>query len=239
MELLQHGVRRVGLWRKGIDPEIFSPRYRDIEMRSRLSKGNVSDPLLIYVGRIGVEKNLTFFKHLMVRLPQCRVAFVGDGPARKQLEGTLDSSRTYFSGILHGEELSKAFASADVFVMPSETETLGFVVLESMASGVPVVGARAGGIPDIIQHEENGFLFEPGNLDECEKSITLLLDDPKYRAVLANQARTESKRWSWAASAAATRNLGYGRAIDNFRRRNPSGHSRDARFYDPELAPSS
>ncbi len=146
-ELVQNGFERVGLWRKGIDTGVFDPKYRSAEMRARLTEGHPNDPLLIYVGRIGAEKNLIFFKQLLRRFPNCRLALVGDGPTRPELEAELAGTKTHFAGILHGEELSQAFASADVFVMPSESETLGFVVLESMASGVPVVGARAGGSP--------------------------------------------------------------------------------------------
>lgn len=222
-ELVQNGFERVGLWRKGIDINVFDPRYRSAEMRERLTEGHPNEPLLIYVGRIGAEKNLIFFKGLLQRFPDCRLALVGDGPTRPELEAALAGTKTHFAGILHGEELSQAFASADVFVMPSESETLGFVVLESMASGVPVVGARAGGIPDIIDDNQNGFLFSPGSYDECERCVRLLLDDANLRSSMGIAARKEAARWSWRASAAATRNVGYGRAISNFKYRAMGG----------------
>lgn len=222
-ELVQNGFERVGLWRKGIDTNVFDPRYRSASMRERLTEGDPSAPLLIYVGRIGAEKNLAFFKGLLHRFPQCRLALVGDGPTRPELEAELAATKTHFAGILHGDELSQAFASADVFVMPSESETLGFVVLESMASGVPVVGARAGGVPDIISHQVNGYLFSPGSHDDCERWVRLLLDNPKLRADMGAAARQEAARWSWRASAAATRNVGYGRAISNFKYRAMGG----------------
>lgn len=222
-ELVQNGFERVGLWRKGIDTAVFDPKYKSAEMRNRLSDGNPDDPLLIYVGRIGAEKNLQFFKPLMERFPQCRLALVGDGPIREELEILLAGTKTHFAGILHGQELSEAFASADIFVMPSESETLGFVVLESMASGVPVVGAKAGGIPDIINDNVNGYLFEPGSLDDCEKLVRNLLIDPTLRKQMGTEARNEANKWSWRASAAATRNVGYGRAISNFKYRAMGG----------------
>lgn len=123
-------------------------------MRDRLTAGHPEDPVMVYVGRLGSEKNLTFLKGVLKRLPNLRLAFVGDGPSREELEQFFAGTRTTFVGMLHGEELSAAYASADVFVMPSETETLGFVVMEAMASQVPVVAVRAGGIPDII--DKNG-----------------------------------------------------------------------------------
>lgn len=222
-ELVAHGFERVGLWRKGIDTDVFDPKYRSLEMRKRLTRGHPEDPLIIYVGRIGAEKNLAFFKPLLERFPNVRLALVGDGPIRLSLEKELAGTNTVFTGILQGEELSQAFASADVFVMPSESETLGFVVLESMASGVPVVGARAGGIPDIIGHDRNGYMFRPGDVDDCAARLSQLLSDSKLRRKFGEEARAEALRWSWRASAAATRNLGYGRAISNFKYRAMGG----------------
>lgn len=88
----------------------------------------------------------------MVRIPEARLALVGTGPDAEALKDYFAGTKTVLTGTMTGEPLSQAFASADVFVMPSDSETLGFVVLESMASGVPVVGADAGGIPDLIHH---------------------------------------------------------------------------------------
>ncbi|CDF35291.1 unnamed protein product [Chondrus crispus] len=222
-ELVQNGFERVGLWRKGIDTTIFNPKYKSPAMRARLTEGHPEDPLLIYVGRIGAEKNLIFFKELLQRFPHCRLALVGDGPAKPMLEQELAGTKTLFTGILHGEELSQAFASADIFVMPSESETLGFVVLESMASGVPVIGANAGGIPDIIDDSRTGYLFSRGSQEECSARIEQLLGDDALRENMGRVAREEALRWSWRASAAATRNVGYGRAISNFKYRAMGG----------------
>lgn len=222
-ELVQNGFERVGLWRKGIDTTIFNPRFKAPAMRARLTDGHPEDKLIIYVGRIGAEKNLIFFKQLMTMFPSARLALVGDGPYRQLLQEELAGTKTVFTGILHGEQLSQAFASADVFVMPSESETLGFVVLESMASGVPVVGARAGGIPDIIDDARTGYLFAPGSHDECAERVGLLLEDEELRERMGVAAREEALRWSWRASAAATRNVGYGRAISNFKYRAMGG----------------
>lgn len=84
---------------------------------------------------------------------------MGGGPDSEPLKEHFKGTKTVLTGQMTGEALSQAFASADVFVMPSETETLGFVVLESMASGVPVVGANAGGIPDLIDDGKVRRLF--------------------------------------------------------------------------------
>lgn len=94
-----------------------------------------------------------------IRIPRARLALVGTGPDAEALKEYFAGTKTVLTGIMTGDDLSQAFASADVFVMPSDSETLGFVVLESMASGVPVVGAKAGGIPDLIADGEVRFFF--------------------------------------------------------------------------------
>lgn len=96
---------------------------------------------------------------LFGRIPNARLALVGTGPDADALKDHFAGIKTVLTGVMTGEALSQAFASADVFVMPSDSETLGFVVLESIASGVPVVGADAGGIPDLIAHGEVGGAF--------------------------------------------------------------------------------
>lgn len=88
----------------------------------------------------------------------------------------------HFTGMLSGEVLSQAYASGDIFITPSETETLGFVVLEAMASGVAVVCARAGGIPDIVNQEGvTGFLYTPGDVDDCVAKLNALINDEELR----------------------------------------------------------
>ena len=94
----------------------------------------------------------------------------------------FEGKNVHFTGMLQGEPLSQAYASGDVFITPSETETLGFVVLEAMASGVPVVCARAGGIPDIVNQDGvTGLLYTPGDVEECVTKLRALLDNPDLR----------------------------------------------------------
>ncbi|ONK62077.1 uncharacterized protein A4U43_C07F120 [Asparagus officinalis] len=138
-------ANRIRLWNKGVDSESFHPRFCNYEMRLRLSNGEPEKPLIIHVGRLGVEKSLDFLKQVMDRLPGVRIAFIGDGPYRSDLEKMFSGMPAVFTGMLQGEELSQAYASGDIFVMPSESETLGQVVLESMSSGVPVVAVLVQG----------------------------------------------------------------------------------------------
>ena len=126
-------------------------------------------PLLLYVGRLSVEKNVAALRPLLAALPRARLALVGDGPSRGELEAAFaadaaTAGRVTFAGTLKGPALAAAFASADIFLMPSETETLGNVVLEAMASGLPVVAVAAGGVPDMITEPNvNGCLYGRGD----------------------------------------------------------------------------
>lgn len=134
-------------------------------------------------------------------IPGARLALVGDGPARGSLEAHFAGTATTFLGLVQGTALAAAYASADIFVMPSESETLGFVVLEAMASGLPVVAVRAGGIPDIITKPgTTGFLYEPGDTQGAVEAVRHLLDDKELRDQVAQDAREEVKLWDWQAA---------------------------------------
>ncbi|KAL8517324.1 hypothetical protein ACS0TY_015529 [Phlomoides rotata] len=209
-------ANRIRLWNKGVDSESFHPRFRSHEMRLRLSNGEPDRPLIVHVGRLGVEKSLEFVKRVMDKLPEARIAFIGDGPYREELEQLFSGLPAVFTGMLQGEELSEAYASGDVFIMPSESETLGQVVLEAMSSGLPVVAARAGGIPDIIpddQQGKTGYLFNPGDLDDCLSKLIPLLHDRKLRECIGRAARLEMEKYDWRAATRVIRNEQYSDAI--------------------------
>ena len=197
------GIRRVRLWPKAVDTELFHPRKRDDAMRARLSGGHPEAPLMIYVGRLSHEKRLDWLYAPVHKLAGVRLAFVGSGPAEADLMRRFAGTPTLFTGYLAGEELARAYASADVFAFPSDTETLGFVAMEAMASGVPAVGARAGGIPDVIRDGENGLLFTPGDLGDLTRQLQRLLFDPGLRARLGQQARRDMGGWGWRAATEA------------------------------------
>ncbi|EYU26645.1 hypothetical protein MIMGU_mgv1a004620mg [Erythranthe guttata] len=209
-------ANRIRLWTKGVDSESFHPRFRSHEMRLRLSNGEPDRPLIVHVGRIGVEKSLDFLKRVMDRLPEARIAFIGDGPYREELEKLFSGMPAVFTGTLQGEELSQAYASGDVFVMPSESETLGLVVLEAMSSGLPVVAARAGGIPDIIPEEQQGktgYLFNPEDIDDCLSKLKPLLYERELRETIGKAARVEMEKYDWRAATRKIRNEQYRDAI--------------------------
>ncbi|MGB5637258.1 MAG: glycosyltransferase family 1 protein [Waterburya sp.] len=212
-ELDTHGIERVDLWQRGVDTEMFQPHLASAHMRSRLSQGNPDDPLLLYVGRVSAEKQIDQIKPVLEAIPQARLAIVGDGPNREALEAHFAGTKTNFVGYLQGLELASAFASADAFVFPSRTETLGLVLLEAMAAGCPVVAARSGGIPDIVTDGVNGYLFEPDDPDGAITATKSLLEATQAREELRHNARNEAEQWGWAA---ATQQLqGYYRSVLN------------------------
>ncbi|GAA4507373.1 glycosyltransferase [Brevibacterium yomogidense] len=198
------GIRNVQLWPKAVDTVSYHPGNADRSMRERLTAGNPDDRLLVYVGRLSKEKDLDLLRPLMDRLPDdVRLAFVGSGPHREELEREFAGTRTVFTGYMSGEELAAAYASADLFVFPSTTETLGLVALESMASGVPVVGARAGGIPFAVRDGVSGLLHEPGSVDDLTAKVLRVLEDPHLRGRLSAGGRADTEDHGWRAATEA------------------------------------
>jgi len=199
-----HGIERVTVWQKGVDTELFVPELASGDMRSHLTQGHPDSPLLLYVGRLSAEKEIDRIKPVLEAIPGARLALVGDGPYRAELEKIFADTPTFFAGYMTGQTLGSAFASADAFVFPSRTETLGLVLLEAMAAGCPVIAANAGGIPDIVTDGVNGYLFDPADEQGAIAATQRLLANPEERDMLRHNARQEAERWGWAA---ATRQL--------------------------------
>ena len=148
-ELTQRGLENLVVWSRGVDTELFHPQCR--EDHTDLGAG----PVLLYVGRVAVEKNIEAFLDLSVSGVK---AIVGDGPARAKLEAAYPSA--HWVGYQTGVDLARFYASADVFVFPSRTDTYGIVMLEAMACGVPVAGFPATGTVDVVQEGVNGAIDE-------------------------------------------------------------------------------
>lgn len=226
-EFLEHGLNgnRVAVWQKGIDTDRFNPLFRSDTMRERMTGGRRDCFLVVYIGRLASEKRLQQLRDILERLPKARLCLVGTGPQHEDLEKYFAESkscrdRTVFLGQLSGRELSEAFASADVFCMPSNSETLGFVVLESMASGVPVVAAKAGGIPHMIHEGVSGYLIDPyDDTDAYVAQLLRLQEEPELRRQMGEAGRKETLQWSWEASMSKLREEQYAVAQQNFEKR--------------------
>jgi glycosyltransferase involved in cell wall biosynthesis len=215
-ELSDKGIQHTALWQRGVDTDLFRPELRSDAMRKRLlGEHDDRGALLVYVGRLSAEKQIERIKPVLNALPDARLALVGDGPHRQQLEKHFEGTATTFVGYLAGEELASAYASGDAFLFPSSTETLGLVLLEAMAAGCPVVGANRGGIPDIISDGTNGCLYEPDGADGGAASLIeatrKLLGNDIERQGLRNAARSEAERWGWAGATEQLR--GYYRQV--------------------------
>ena len=201
-ELEDKGIQRTALWQRGVDTYNFRPDLRNQKMREKLfGKHKDSNSLLIYVGRLSAEKQIERIKPVLDNIPGTCLALVGDGPYRSQLEKIFENTKTNFIGYLSGEELASAYASGDIFLFPSSTETLGLVLLEAMAAGCPVIGANKGGIPDIINDGVNGCLYDPDEKDNGEKSLIeatkKILIHPETRDLMRKEARKEAEKWDW------------------------------------------
>ncbi|MED6212588.1 Sulfoquinovosyl transferase sqd2 [Stylosanthes scabra] len=170
-------ANKIRLWNKGVDSESFHPKFKSHEMRIRLSNGEPEKPLIVHVGRLGVEKSLDFLKSVMDRLPDARIAFIGDGP----------------------------YSIQNVFHINQNTTPSFFLV-----------GARAGGVPDIIPEDQDGkigYLYTPGDLEDCLNKLKPLLYDRELRETMGEAARKEMEKYDWRAATKKIRNENYNAAI--------------------------
>lgn len=197
-QLSQHRFKRVKVWSHGVDSRRFHPDKHSVAWRERLSDGEPEKPILLFVGRVSWEKRVAWLRPLLEALPQARLAIVGDGPARTPLTEMLAGLPVVFTGYLRGEELAQAYASADLFVFPSPHETFGNVVLEAMASGLPLVAPRSGGLLDFARDGQHGLLFEPEDQQAFTAATRQLLADPTLARQMGANGRCQAESQSWA-----------------------------------------
>lgn len=217
------GVRRTAVWSRGVDAETFHPRHRDPELRRELGLDG-EGVLLLYVGRLAPEKNLNALLDCHERLRQrlsaesrekLRLALVGGGPMAAAL-ATRGSAGVILAGARHGSDLSRWYASADVFAFPSRSETFGNVVLEAQASGLPVVGYDCPALQERTTPGVDGLLAASD--EDFTEALRLLCDDQRRRHASALAARATAERQAWPAIFDDLEAL-YRRLID--RRRQP------------------
>ncbi|MGA1193476.1 MAG: glycosyltransferase family 4 protein [Kiritimatiellia bacterium] len=192
-ELIAHGfdAERVQVVGRGVDTTLFEPSRRD-EAR-RTEQGHNKSLQLLYVGRLSREKNLetlaSAFKRLLPTRPDISLTLVGEGPFRTELERLLAGTPVTFAGTLKGEALARAYASADLFVFPSKTDTFGRVVLEAQASGLPVVVSDQGGPKDAMLDGITGVVVDALDEQRLAAAIDALTDDPARMAAFSIAAR--------------------------------------------------
>lgn len=200
VELQRRGFERLALLARGVDSQLFHPRRRSDALRESWGLG-ADDLAVVHVGRLAAEKNLGLlvkaFHALQRAQPQrrMRLILVGDGPLRSNLQAQLPEALFY--GLQRGETLAEHYASGDLFLFPSLSETFGNVVLEALASSLGVVAFDQAAAAQHIHHGHNGMLARPG--DEtgfCEAACELLEDAEVLRRIRLN-ARRHASHLSW------------------------------------------
>ncbi len=198
--LESQGFQNVQVWARGVDTERFAPHHRSESVRERHHQEDALH--LLYVGRLAPEKDLTVLFDAYKRLAGLGLAqpvhltLVGDGAYSARTRSLAPPGVT-FAGYLEGEELSRAYASADLFVFPSRVETLGNVVLEALASGLPVVGVAEGGTLENVRDGVNGLLAAPGDPVAFAAAVERLAGNADLRRQMGDNARRWAEERTW------------------------------------------
>jgi glycosyltransferase involved in cell wall biosynthesis len=191
----------IRLWARGVDTKRFHPARRSPAFRAGLDIAE-GEPVIAFVGRLVREKRLDTLIEVVAALRRAdvahRVLIVGDGPDRGMLERGLPGAM--FTGFLTGDDLAIAYASADIFLFPSDTESFGNVTLEAMASGLPTVAAYATGSRSLVAEGVTGFLAPAGAAADFVEPLTALSVDVSMRRTMGQAARARSLEFSWDAA---------------------------------------
>ncbi|MCF6377181.1 glycosyltransferase family 1 protein [Nocardioides KLBMP 9356] len=193
-QLARLGIVDVARWPRGVDQELFHPGRRDEELHRELAPHD--EVLVGYVGRLAPEKELELLTHVD-RIPGVRLVLVGGGPEEARLRALLPDAA--FLGVLHGDELARAYATLDVFVHTGRHETYCQSAQEALASGVPVVAPRSGGPIDVVDDTVAGHLYAPGDADELVRHVQRLVTHPVRRRRMAVAARHSVRGRTWQA----------------------------------------
>lgn len=192
--LVKRGLKNVYVIPNAVNVDLFHPGEEP-------PSGN---PRILFVGRLGKEKRLEVLidaaSSVLKEYPEAKFQIIGKGVHGdwyKKLVKEKDlSSNFVFEGYVSFPDLIKAYQECDVFAIPSDTETQGLVTLEAMACEKPVIGANARGLKDVITHEDDGYLFSPGNPSELSNYLLQLLEDDKLRRKMGKRAREKAKEFS-------------------------------------------
>jgi glycosyltransferase involved in cell wall biosynthesis len=200
-ELAGWGIsrERLRLFPKAVDLEAFHPRWRDPAFWRPY--GLDGETKLLYVGRLAREKDLDIlaqaYRRVRESVQKAILVVVGDGPYRDDLQRACDGLPVVFTGFLAGEDLSRAYASADLFVFPSSTDTFGNVLLEAQASGLPVIASDAGGPKETLHDGVTGIVTHRRDVDGLGAAICDLVTQPERRQEMAAQARRHVEHRTW------------------------------------------
>ena len=197
-ELQVHGYGNLEVVARGVDTELFSPAHRDADLRASWGVDETTQ-VVLYVGRLAPEKNLKLVFAAFAAMHKCnphsRLVLVGDGPDRATLQAAYPQA--VFCGMRSGVDLSRHYASADVFLFPSLTETFGNVTIEAMASGLAVVAYDYAAAEELIDHNQNGVLAAYDDEDAFIAQSVRLAADPALAQRMALAARHTAQQMKW------------------------------------------
>ncbi|MBC7897860.1 MAG: glycosyltransferase family 1 protein [Cytophagaceae bacterium] len=190
-------------WGRGVDTDLFHPRHRSVILRDAYVRPDAC--LLLHVGRLaaekGVERIVEAYDRARQLLPEGAVHLViaGAGPREPHLRAMGTRHITFLANLDRQTVLPRLYASADAFVFSSLTETLGLVVLEAMASGLPVLATPAGGVADHLRDGINGLAYPANDVDALARHMVTIALDTNHRKQLAAGARATAERLTWSA----------------------------------------
>jgi len=189
-------TERIRILPRGLDTTLFHPSRRDPDFWHKHGVP-AGKQVLLYVGRVSKEKDLDVIVAAWTKLPHETVtlAFVGDGPYLKELRTLLPDAA--FTGYLGGLELARAYASSDVFLFPSTTDTFGNVILEALASGLPCVVSDQGGPKDLIVHGTTGFITRALDTEDFARHVAQIADDSNLRHAMSIEAHRAVQDRDW------------------------------------------
>src|SRR6185436_10200784 len=197
--LHSRGVLHTGVWSRGVDPAHFHPRFRSEAYRQALGVGP-SDLLVTYIGRIAKEKSLVqllaAWKALVSERGSAQLALVGRGPLEDEIR-RRELPGVHVLGLMHDRDLSEAYASADIFVFPSATETFGNSLLEAMGSGLPSLAVADGGVLEFANQGANALLVKPRDTGALLTGLQRLLQDAELRHRLAQGGLKTAEERAW------------------------------------------
>ena len=200
-DLHRMGISNVEVWGRGVDVAQFTPERRDDAWRRRLGIGD--GLVFLHVGRLAAEKNVQLILDAFARFRAAHphvdawLVVAGAGPSLPALRHAAPPRVAFLGNLDRHAVLPSLYASADAFVFASETETLGLVVLEAMASGLPVIATPAGGVADNLRDGENGLAFPPRDADAMARCMARIALDPLLRGRLGANALRWARRRSW------------------------------------------
>jgi glycosyltransferase involved in cell wall biosynthesis len=189
----------IDIWGRGVDHDFFTPQKRSTLIKKNY--GITEKNIILYAGRIAPEKDIetvikTYFNLPKSLFKNTHLIMAGDGPLLSELKEKYYKEIT-FTGFANSDKLAELYASSDIFMFPSATETFGNVVLEALASGVPVIGADKGGTKHLVIDDKTGYLCSPGDVASFTKACTALLTNNHLKAYMGHQARLQAITYSW------------------------------------------